>query len=41
LAQQYHPDKVAALAPEIRELAEKRMKAINAAYQLLKQKAKE
>jgi DnaJ-class molecular chaperone len=35
LAQMYHPDKVASLAPEFRELAEKRMKAINAAYEQL------
>lgn len=28
----YHPDKVATLAPEFRELAEMRMKEINAAY---------
>lgn len=36
MAQMYHPDKVAALAPEFRELAEKRMKAINTAYEQLK-----
>ena len=36
LAQMYHPDKVAGLAPEFQELAEKRMKAINAAYEQLK-----
>ena len=36
LVQQYHPDKVANLAPEFRELAERRMKEINAAYQRLK-----
>lgn len=29
---QYHPDKVATMAPEIRELAERRSAAINAAY---------
>lgn len=29
---QYHPDKVATMAPEFRELAEKRSAAINAAY---------
>lgn len=28
----YHPDRLAGLAPELRELAEERMKAINAAY---------
>jgi hypothetical protein len=36
LAQMYHPDKVAGLAPEFHEVAERRMKEINAAYQLLK-----
>ncbi len=36
LAQQYHPDKVAGLAPEFQTLADKRMKEINAAYELLK-----
>ena len=37
LAQKYHPDKVAGLAPEFHALAEYRMKEINAAYQMLKQ----
>lgn len=32
LAKQYHPDRVASLGPEFRELAEQRMKDINAAY---------
>lgn len=32
LARLYHPDKVASLAPELQELAEQRMKEINAAY---------
>ena len=36
LAQMYHPDKVAGLAPEFQELADRRMKEINAAYALLK-----
>jgi len=36
MAQMYHPDKVAGLAPEYREIAERRMKAINAAYERLK-----
>ena len=36
LAQMYHPDKVAGLGPEFRVIAEKRMKEINAAYELLK-----
>ena len=39
LAQMYHPDKVAGLAPEFQALAENRMKEINAAYEALKQKA--
>jgi DnaJ-class molecular chaperone len=29
----YHPDKVAGLAPEYREIAERKMKIINAAYE--------
>ena len=36
LVQQYHPDKMANMAVEFRELAERRMKEINAAYQRLK-----
>jgi preprotein translocase subunit Sec63 len=32
----YHPDRVATLAPEVREVAEIRMKEINAAYGQLK-----
>lgn len=36
LAQIYHPDKVSGLAPEFHELADRRMKEINAAYQILK-----
>lgn len=36
MAQMYHPDKVAGLAPEYKEIAEKRMKSINAAYEELK-----
>lgn len=36
LAQMYHPDKVAGLAPEYREIAEKKMKEINAAYEQLR-----
>lgn len=35
LAQLYHPDKVATLAPEFQDLAEHRMKEINAAYATL------
>jgi hypothetical protein len=38
LAQMYHPDKVAGLAPEFQALADNRMKEINAAYEALKQK---
>ena len=30
--QRYHPDRVAGLAPEVRELAERRSKTLNAAY---------
>ena len=36
--QQYHPDKVAGMGPEIREVAERRMKEINAAYEELKRR---
>lgn len=35
LAQLYHPDKVANLAPEFQELAERRMKDLNEAYRTL------
>lgn len=38
MAHMYHPDKVALLAPEFRELAERRMKEINAAYAQLKER---
>jgi hypothetical protein len=38
MATLYHPDKVAHLAPEFREMAEKRMKEINKAYEALKTK---
>lgn len=41
LAQQYHPDKVEGLGPEFKELAEKRMKDINAAYKELMSNFKE
>jgi DnaJ like chaperone protein len=37
MAKLYHPDKVASLAPEFRQLAELRMKKINTAYQELTQ----
>lgn len=36
MVQLYHPDKVTHLAPEFRELAETRIKEINAAYEELK-----
>src|SRR5262249_40843142 len=36
LARMNHPDRVADLAPEFKELAERRMKEINAAYESLK-----
>ncbi len=39
LVQQYHPDRVADLGPELREVAEHRMKEINAAYQELKKRS--
>jgi hypothetical protein len=39
MAQMYHPDKVAGLAPEYHEIAEKKMKDINAAYEQIRQKS--
>ena len=39
-ARMYHPDKVANLAPEVREMAELRMKEINAAYGELKRRVR-
>ena len=41
LAHQYHPDKVEGLGPEFKELAEKRMREINAAYKELMSKFKD
>jgi hypothetical protein len=38
MAKMYHPDRLANLAPEFIELAEERMKEINAAYERLKRK---
>lgn len=35
LAKQYHPDRVAGLAPDLRALAEARMREVNAAYAAL------
>jgi DnaJ-class molecular chaperone len=40
LAQMYHPDKVAGLAPEFQMLADSRMKEINAAYEILAPRSK-
>jgi DnaJ-class molecular chaperone len=39
-AQKNHPDKVATMAPEFRELAERRMKELNAAYNELRNRVK-
>ncbi len=36
MAQRYHPDKVATMGPELRELAERKMSEINAAYEKIK-----
>ncbi len=38
MAQMYHPDKVAGLAPEYYEIAETKMKDINAAYEQIRNK---
>jgi DnaJ like chaperone protein len=35
---EYHPDKVAALGVELRELAEAKAKAINSAYEKLRKR---
>jgi len=35
LAHQYHPDKTAQLGPELQEVAHRKMKEINAAYEML------
>jgi len=40
VAQMYHPDKVANLGPEFKEIAEQKMKQINAAYEELKSRVK-
>ncbi len=40
LALTYHPDKVAHLAPEVREFADQKMKEINAAYAQLKRQVR-
>ena len=39
LVQMYHPDRVANLAPEFRDLAESRMKEINRAHEQLKRRS--
>jgi DnaJ like chaperone protein len=36
MAKMYHPDKVATLGKEFRDLAESKMKEINHAYEILK-----
>ena len=38
-AKTYHPDRVASLAPEVREMTELRMKEINAAYTELRRRS--
>ena len=38
LVQQYHPDRVADLGPELQEVAERKTKELNAAYGMLKKK---
>lgn len=40
LAQKYHPDHVATKGPEVRAIAERRMRDINVAYQTLKSRAR-
>ena len=35
LVKEYHPDRAATLAPEIREIAEKRTRQLNRAYEIL------
>jgi DnaJ-class molecular chaperone len=39
LVQMWHSDRVTGLAPEIQALADKTMKEINAAYEMLKPRA--
>ncbi len=38
MVQMYHPDKTSSLGPELRELADLRMKEINAAHQVLNER---
>jgi DnaJ-domain-containing protein 1 len=40
MAQLYHPDKVAGLGPELQEVAQRKMKEINAAYEQLSRRSK-
>jgi hypothetical protein len=39
MAQMYHPDKVAGLAPEYHDIAETKMKDINAAYEQIRHRS--
>jgi len=38
MAKKYHPDKVASLGDEFKELAERKFKDINEAYEFFKEK---
>ena len=38
MAQMYHPDKVTNLGPELKQLADRKMREINAAYETLKRR---
>lgn len=40
MARQYHPDKITDAAPEFSQMAERKMKAINQAYEVLKRAAR-
>lgn len=41
LISQYHPDRVAGAAPELREIAEQRASAINAAYEKIQKQRRQ
>lgn len=41
LAAQTHPDKVAHMAPEFRDLAERKMRELNAAYEQIRESYKQ
>jgi DnaJ-class molecular chaperone len=41
IVKMYHPDRIAGLAPEYREIAEQKMKLINAAYRSAKENLKQ